>query len=322
MKQKMAAEQAAAPAPQAPAPAPKPPPGPAAAPVGEGSRSALRVAPSAVDWESSCRESWERAKKEVEEIDTVRGACSPEHLPVPRPLMPRGHTALGGHPQADQYKKDRRELKKELQKFVLQIAAVESQIDSKAHALVSTLAGKPPLAQKWALLQLAEKIVAQCESQVAEVPTFAFPLAEVAVRVGARLPDFIPLLLAELQSRCPLAVPKCFRPLKKQGQSDEEALEIYRQAYPLLFSAAGTSGGAPAAASRRASRPHFRFACRASMQYVKRSDGAWEDEDTYIRRQQGYLRFLAAVFQSESPQAGRHACSAGLGLRSARPLRP
>ncbi len=69
---------------------------------------------------------------------------------------------------------------------------------AKAAALSSFLRSLPPAPGAYARLQLAARLVAQCECQVALSHTFAFPLAEVAAAVAAEHPGFLPLLLAKL----------------------------------------------------------------------------------------------------------------------------
>ena len=53
------------------------------------------------------------------------------------------------------------------------------------------------------MLQLASKLVSQCEVQVVRLHSFAFPLAEVAVSVAAVFPDFMALLLAKIHQVMP-----------------------------------------------------------------------------------------------------------------------
>lgn len=56
-----------------------------------------------------------------------------------------------------------------------------------------------PEQQALAFITLANRMLSQCEVQVARIGTFAFPLAYVCVAVGAAVPEFMELLLAKLQ---------------------------------------------------------------------------------------------------------------------------
>jgi nucleoporin GLE1 len=57
-------------------------------------------------------------------------------------------------------------------------------------------------AHPYALLTLAKKLLSQCEVQITRLHSFAFPLAEVAVAVGAAYPEFIDILLGQLHQVC------------------------------------------------------------------------------------------------------------------------
>lgn len=73
------------------------------------------------------------------------------------------------------------------------------QVSAKAAALVQFLQGLGQTPRTYALLQLAGRLVSQCECQVALSHAFAFPLAEVTAAVAAAHPDLVPLLLSKLQ---------------------------------------------------------------------------------------------------------------------------
>ena len=72
------------------------------------------------------------------------------------------------------------------------------QVAAKSGALSHFLRGLPAAPGAYAQLQLAGRLVAQCECQVALSHAFAFPLAEVAAAVAADHPAFLPILLAKL----------------------------------------------------------------------------------------------------------------------------
>ena len=73
-----------------------------------------------------------------------------------------------------------------------------AQVAAKSGVLSQFLGSLAPAPGAYARLQLAARLVAQCECQVALSHAFAFPLAEVAAAVAAAHPDFLPLLLAKL----------------------------------------------------------------------------------------------------------------------------
>lgn len=72
------------------------------------------------------------------------------------------------------------------------------QVNAKAQALIGFLKGLDAGHRAYAMLQLAARLVSQCECQVALNHTSAFPLAEVTAAVAAAQPDFLQLLLAKL----------------------------------------------------------------------------------------------------------------------------
>lgn len=75
-----------------------------------------------------------------------------------------------------------------------------AQVQDKSRQLIEVLSGAPkPAAHAHACLTLASRVVSQCEGQVRQIGSFAFPLAYVCVAVGAAVPGFMELLLAKLQ---------------------------------------------------------------------------------------------------------------------------
>jgi hypothetical protein len=90
------------------------------------------------------------------------------------------------------------------------------------------LAQQHGLHQMYALVTLASKMVSQCDAQISRLPSFAFPLGEVAVSIGRAFPELLNLLLAMLQNECPLCVPMVVVPGPKaeRTSSTTKALQL------------------------------------------------------------------------------------------------
>lgn len=136
-------------------------------------------------------------------------------IPPSPPSTPAALQEAAAGYRANPASKDaRRKLYKALNLEVQQVSASQEQVGKKAARLAALLqglpAGGPAAADAW--LQLAAKLGVQCEVQVARLPGFAFPLAEVAVGVAVAVPGFAPLLVAHLAALCPLCVPCTPRP--------------------------------------------------------------------------------------------------------------
>ena len=161
-----------------------------------------------------------------------------------------------------------RNVKRSIKKFITlsvqQISATQEQVKRKSAGILEFLAQQHGLHQKFALVTLASKMVSQCDAQIARLPSFAFPLGEVAVSIGRAFPDFTKLMLAMLQNECPLCVPMIVRPGPKASQDVK------------YFEALG----------------------------FKVTDGKVENEEEYVSRLQGFVRLYAAVLQVDSdPQS-------------------
>jgi hypothetical protein len=105
-------------------------------------------------------------------------------------------------------KRERRKLDKFITLNVQQISGTQQQVTAKARALTGFLRSLEGAPRAYAMLQLAGRIISQCECQVALNHTFAFPLAQVSASVAAAHPDFVPILLAKLHHvRSPCLVP-------------------------------------------------------------------------------------------------------------------
>ncbi|XP_075542400.1 gle1 RNA export mediator [Dermacentor variabilis] len=101
--------------------------------------------------------------------------------------------------------------------------ATSSSVKEKLEQLSSLLSGKPfksgprtvsttshPLALRFCLDRLAEKIVLQGEEQILSNEDTAFPVAALAVGLWCRFPDLGDLLLGHFYMRCPALVPIFF----------------------------------------------------------------------------------------------------------------
>jgi nucleoporin GLE1 len=158
----------------------------------------------------------------------------------------------------------KRSIKKFITLSVQQISATQEQVKRKSAGILEFLAQQHGLHQKFALVTLASKMVSQCDAQISRLPSFAFPLGEVAVSVGRAFPDFLKLLLAMLQNECPLCVPMIVQPGPKAGKD----IKYYEA---------------------------LRF---------KVTEGTVENVEEYVTRLQGFLRLYAAVLQVErEPQS-------------------
>lgn len=151
----------------------------------------------------------------------------------------------------------KRSIKKFITLSVQQISATQEQVKRKSAGILEFLAQQHGLHQMYALVTLASKMVSQCDAQISQLPSFAFPLGEVAVSVGRAFPEFLNLLLAVLQNECPLCVPMTFKP----GPKADKDLRYYEG---------------------------LRF---------KITDGVVENVEEYVTRLQGFVRLYAAVLQ-------------------------
>ena len=158
----------------------------------------------------------------------------------------------------------KRSIKKFITLSVQQISATQEQVKRKSAGILEFLAQQHGLHQMFALVTLASKMVSQCDAQISRLPSFAFPLGEVAVSVGRAFPDFLKLLLAMLQNECPLCVPMIAHP----GPKADKDMKYYEA---------------------------LRF---------KVTNGTVENVEEYVTRLQGFVRLYAAVLQVDrDPQA-------------------
>ena len=170
-----------------------------------------------------------------------------------------------------------RDIKRPIDKFITlnvqQISATLDQVRNKAQALATFISRHHDIQRTYALVTLASKLMSQCEVQITRLHAFAFPLAEVAVAVGAAHPDFLDILVARLHDACPLSVPMYYG--FRAGGNEVEYLRLMKYKIPSADDAA---------------------AAAASPQ-----DQQVESTDEYLGRMQGYVMLYAAITQSDNP---------------------
>lgn len=152
--------------------------------------------------------------------------------------------------------------------------ATSSAVTEKLEKLSSLLSGKPfvsagrsvsatthPLALRFCLDKLAEKIVMQGEEQILSNADTAFPVAALAVGLWCRFPDLGDLLLGHFYTRCPALVPVFFS--RSAVASDTEYLRL--------------------------------------CGYKCTQDNNLETESQFLRRITGLMRLYAALLQTPLP---------------------
>jgi nucleoporin GLE1 len=194
------------------------------------------------------------------------------------------HLASSADPQL---KRERRALERRVTVLVSQISGTQAQVSARASDLATVLLGAPEQggARLLVCLALASRLLSQCEGQVATIPSFAFPLAFVACRVGCRVPNFLDLLLARLQRACPMLVPQWSAYTKSCAERgltrEDHQRAIGFKAVPWV--------GADAPPPGADGEPQQRL----------------ETSDEFIARQAGYVAFYAALLQCDvDPEAG------------------
>ena len=159
-------------------------------------------------------------------------------------------------------KPHRRALEKRIVLIVQQISATRQQICRKAadlHTLLASLSG--PVAAH-AQLWLCEKLLSQCECQVARLHGFAYALADVVTPLAPHLPSLLPLLTAHLHEACCLSVPKVYLFSREAYPSEEGYLK--------------------------------------AMGYQRLSEGGFEPTDAYLGRTAAFMLLYAALMQADA----------------------
>lgn len=87
-------------------------------------------------------------------------------------------------------------------KHLLQISATNSQVRQKTADMLQLLRQLQEPQQSYCLLQICNKILLQCESQVTKLPSFAFPFAEVIVACCTICPPLYGNVVASLAKVC------------------------------------------------------------------------------------------------------------------------
>ena len=165
---------------------------------------------------------------------------------------------------SDRSMKDaQRGIKKFITLAVQQISATQEQVNKKSSSLAHFISQQHDVQKKFSILTLAGKLMSQCDVQITRLPSFAFPLAQVAVSVGHHHPELLGIITGMLHRDCPLSVP---------------ALYVKKEIEPEL--------------------KYFKAMCFKiddSGSYAK-----VEADDEYVDRLQGYVRFYAALLQSDN----------------------
>uniref|UniRef100_A0A7S3XDU2 mRNA export factor GLE1 n=1 Tax=Picocystis salinarum TaxID=88271 RepID=A0A7S3XDU2_9CHLO len=171
-------------------------------------------------------------------------------------------------------KKTRRNIDRKLGTYIAQISATQEQVVRKAGEIISSLEALKREGQalySFGILSLCKRFISQVAAQVPQLPSFAFPVAEVAAEVCSRCPDVLLPLLGTLHEACPLTVPKL--PVYMKSVYKSEA-EFYRASgYRFLDSADDGTGGRP------------------------------EATDDYLRRLKGFVAFYGAFTQVTNPRS-------------------
>lgn len=125
----------------------------------------------------------------------------------------------------ERHSKRRRELSRTVNKTIAQITAVEGTVATKAETLIHLLRVETgdarPGEKSFVLVTVADRILTQCELQVSSTETFAFALAEVAVRVWSAVPELAFVLLGKMHAQCALSAPIWYTPATGGGTKEE-----------------------------------------------------------------------------------------------------
>lgn len=208
-------------------------------------------------------------------------------------------------------KKERRSIDKALTLAVQQISGTRDQVAAKARELVALIAqldAQDPACGQYARRQLASKLATQCDAQVARLPAFAFPLAEVAAQVAVRVRGFEAALCGVLLEKCAL-----LGPLPAIGAQGGGCAAADGAGEPRGAQAAGAPGAPPDAEARAnglppaaapaasaASAPSGMADFAASLGVRAVPPEASEPEDDRVARVGAFARFLAAIAASDA----------------------
>ena len=225
----------------------------------------------------------EEAKKAQAASEAAKAAAAvAAAAPPPPPSPTAAQAALQSHAaqlqavrvQSAAYQgASRLKLKVTINRTVTQISQTTQSVQTKAVALVMLLrSAKQAGGGEYAYVveTMASKLVAQGETRVRLQLSSAFSFAGVILRLSVDDPLFFSLFLATLCERCIYAVP----------------VYLDRRHYPDL-------------------RAYMR-----AIGYLEVTDDrgqpAWEEEDAYFERQQGYVALLAAVLQAGATHPHLH----------------
>lgn len=213
----------------------------------EAQRAGLRCGPPAQEFDAACSSALKRTR------DAAKGITS----------------------STDSYtRKTRRNIDRKLGTYIAQISATQEQVVRKAGEIISSLEvlkREGEALYSFGILSLCKRFISQVAAQVPQLPSFAFPVAEVAAEVCSRCPDVLLPLLGLLHEACPLTVPKLPVYVKSVYRSEAD---FYRASgYRFLDVADDGSGGRP------------------------------EATDDYLRRLKGFVAFYGAFTQVNNPRS-------------------
>ena len=181
----------------------------------------------------------------------------------------------------------RRQVEKQIVVAVQQISATREQVTRKATELATLLLAMSPGPElAHAMLWLVDKLLAQVETQVTRLPSFAFALADTVTqtaqgiqRASDQHSQLLPLLLARMHETSVLCVPKVYVYIAGAWASEE-----------AYFKALG-------------------YATTTS----DNGSTSLETTDAFLSRTTSMCRFLGALMQSEAaPADGQLGNLAGL----------
>lgn len=207
----------------------------------------LRWGPPAQEFDSACSSALAKTRQAAESISSATDSST---------------------------KKTRRNIDRKLGTYIAQISATQEQVVRKAGEIISSLEALRREGQalySFGILSLCKRFISQVAAQVPQLPSFAFPVAEVAAEVCSRCPDVLLPLLGTLHEACPLTVPKL--PVYMKSVYKSEA-DFYRASgYRFLDTADDGTGGRP------------------------------EATDDYVRRLKGFVAFYGAFTQVTNPRS-------------------
>ena len=169
-------------------------------------------------------------------------------------------------------KRERRTIGKDVQVHITQISATLEQVNRKINDITGVLTTNSNIVKdqcryNYSLSLLCTKLLAQCECQVAKLPQFVFPLAEVTVGVCNRTPQLYGIFMGLLHEKCILTIPKWYN---KSTVSADKKQQV------ILYD--------------------------SEIQWLTRIGYRPDDDgsvDEFVQKMMAYIAYYAAIVQSE-----------------------